>query len=172
MCAYSRVMEVEREKKRYGRRVGRMLRSDLQDGVFHITVCGAGGTRVFITDLDRVEFLRGLDVTIDRTSWKLLVYCLMGTHYHLLIEAKAATLPAAMRWLNGVYSRRFNKRHNRRGHLWGARYDVWLLRDQRHFDATVKYILNNPVRAGLCEHAQDWQWSYAAEDVGGLAAAA
>lgn len=96
----------------------------------------------------------------------------MGTHYHLVIEGQAATLPTAMRWLNGVYSRRFNKRHNRRGHLLGARYDVRLIRDQRHFDATIAYVLNNPVRAGLCERAEDWPWSYAADEVDGLAAAA
>jgi putative transposase len=152
--------------------MGRIPRSELQDGVFHITARGAGDTHIFVTDLDRVEFLKGLDITIDRTGWKLLAYCLMGTHYHLLIEAKAATLPAAMRWLNGVYSRRFNQRHDRRGHLLGGRYDVWLIRDQRHFDAAVQYVLNNPVRAGLRERAEDWLWSYAADEVGGLAAAA
>ena len=152
--------------------MGRMLRSDLQDGIFHLTTCGAGDEHIFVTDLDRVEFLKGLDITIERTHWKLLAYCLMGTHYHLLIDAKAGTLPEAMRWLNGVYSQRFNKRYRRRGHLLGARYDVWLIRDQRHLDATVEYILNNPVRAGLCQRAAEWPWSWAASDVGGLAAAA
>src|SRR5579859_3400778 len=155
-----------------GREMGRMLRSDLQDGIFHITTCGAGETHIFLTDLDRVEFLKGLDITIERTGWKLLAYCLMGTHYHLLIDAKAGSLPDAMRWLNGVYSQRFNKRYRRRGHLLGARYDVWLIRGRRHFDATVKYILTNPVRAGLCERAEDWPWSWADPSVGGLAAAA
>jgi putative transposase len=149
-----------------------MPRSELTDGQFHLTACGAGGAHIFVTDLDRVEFLRGLDVTIDRTGWELLAYCLMGTHYHLVIEAKAATLPDAMKWLNGVYSRRFNKRYERRGHLLGARYDVWLMRDERHFRATIKYVLNNPVRAGLCGAADEWPWSYASLELGGLAAAA
>jgi REP element-mobilizing transposase RayT len=149
-----------------------MPRTDLTDGVFHITARGTGDTHIFVEDLDRVEFIRGLEITIERMKWKLLAYCLMGTHYHLLIDAKAATLPAAMRWLNGVYSRRFNRRHNRRGNLLGARYDVWLIRDQQHYDATVRYVLNNPVRAGLCERAQDWPWSFAADEVGDLASAA
>lgn len=95
----------------------------------------------------------------------------MGTHYHLLLEAKADALPAAMQWLNSVYARGFNKRYDRRGHLFGARYDTWLMRDQQHFDATVRYVLNNPVRAGLCKRAEEWRWSYAAPELGGLEAA-
>ena len=150
----------------------RILRSCLPAGPYHITARGAGGTPIFREDLDRIEFLRALDITVTRHGWELLAYCLMGTHYHLVLDATAETLPAAMQWLNSVYAQGFNKRYERRGHLFGARYDTWLIRDQEHFDATVAYVLNNPVRAGLCVRAEDWQWSYAAEDVGGPAAAA
>ena len=139
-----------------------MLRSELPDGRFHITARGTGGTHIFVTDLDRVEFLRGLDITMLRHDWALLAYCLMGTHYHLVLDAKGETLPTAMRWLNGVYARRFNKRHERRGHLLGGRYDTWIIRDERHYTATIRYVLDNPVRAGLCDRAEDWPWSYAA----------
>ena len=139
-----------------------MLRSDLPDGHFHLTACGAGGTHVFVADLDRVEFLHALDITMARFGWQLLAYCLMGTHYHLVVETKAATLPPGMRWLNGVYARGFNKRHERRGHLFGARYDAWIIRDETHFHATTRYVLENPVRAGLCATPEEWPWSYAA----------
>jgi REP-associated tyrosine transposase len=149
-----------------------MLRSQLPAGPYHVTACGAGGVHIFREDLDRVEFLRALDISCTRHGWKLLAYCLMGTHYHVLLDATAETLPGGMQWLNSVYAQGFNKRYDRRGHLFGARYDTWLMRDQQHFDATVRYVLNNPVRAGLCERASEWRWSYAAEDVGGLAAAA
>lgn len=148
-----------------------MLRSHLPAGPYHVTASGAGGTHIFREDLDRTEFLRALDITASRHEWRLLVYCLMGTHYHLLLEAKADALPAAMQWLNSVYARGFNKRYDRRGHLFGARYDTWLMRDQQHFDATVRYVLNNPVRAGLCKRAEEWRWSYAAPELGGLEAA-
>jgi len=144
--------------------MARILRTDLPDGRFHVTACGAGGTHIFVVDLDRVLFLRALDITMRRYGWELLAYCLMGTHYHLVLDVKAGTLPPAMRWLNGVYSRGFNKRYERRGHLLGARYDTWLIRDEQHFRATIEYVLDNPVRAGLCAEAKDWPWSYAAED--------
>src|SRR5262245_13092615 len=117
--------------------MGRMLRSELPDGRFHITARGAGGAHIFLTDLDRVEFLRGLDITMLRYSWTLLAYCLMGTHYHLVLDVEGKTLPEAMRWLNGVYARRFNRRHERRGHLLGGRYDTWFIRDELHYTATI-----------------------------------
>ena len=151
--------------------MGRMLRSDLPDGRYHITTGGPGSARIFLSDLDRVEFLHGFDITMSRYGWKLLVYCLMDTHYHLVLDVKGKTVATAMKWLNGVYARRFNARHERRGHVFGGRYSTWFMRDEAHFLATVKYVLNNPVRAGLCERAQDWPWSYAADEVGGIEAA-
>ena len=144
----------------------------LPDGRFHVTALGAGGAYVFLEDLDRVEFLHALGIAIERFQWRLLVYCLMGTHYHLLISAETEKLVSGMQWLNGVYAQGFNKRYERRGHLFGSRFGCRAIVDERHNDATVQYILNNPVRAGLCERAEDWPWSYAAAEVGGMAAAA
>ena len=139
-----------------------MPRSELPDGHFHLTAIGAGEAHIFLVDLDRIEFLHALDIVCSRFAWRLLAYCLMGTHYHLLIDAKAADLAPATRWLNGVYARGFNKRHGRRGHLFGARYELRVIRDEAHFHATTNYLLENPVRAGLCRQPADWPWSYVA----------
>jgi REP element-mobilizing transposase RayT len=54
---------------------------------------------------------------------------------------------------------RFNRRHGRRGHLFGDRFSSYVLRDERHLAAAVEYVLQNPVRAGLCDQARDWRWS-------------
>jgi REP element-mobilizing transposase RayT len=86
----------------------------------------------------------------------------MGTHYHLVLEASRAQLSDGMRRLNGDYARRFNRRHGRRGHLFEERFSSFVLRDERHLEAAVAYVLQNPVRAGLCAQARDWQWSAAA----------
>jgi putative transposase len=64
-----------------------------------------------------------------------------------------------MRKLNGVYARRFNRRHGFRGHLFEERFSSWLVRDEKHFAATILYVLENPVRAGLCASPTDWRWS-------------
>jgi putative transposase len=64
-----------------------------------------------------------------------------------------------MQHLNGSYARRFNRRHGFRGHVFEDRFASWVLRDERHFHATLAYVRENPVRAGLCRHADDWPWS-------------
>jgi REP element-mobilizing transposase RayT len=150
--------------------MARMSRSGLPDGHFHLTASGAGGIRIFRADVDRLEFLPALGIVVDRRDWRLLVYCLMGTHYHLVVDAKAERLPTAMRWLNSVYAQGFNKRYERRGHLFGARYDARVIRDETHLRAATRYILDNPVQAKLCPRAEDWQWSYVAADLAGVAA--
>jgi putative transposase len=83
-----------------------MRRSDLPDGHFHLTAAGAGGTHIYVDDLDRLEFLHALGIATTRFGWRLAAYCLMGTHYHLLVETEANHLAPAMQWLNGVYARR------------------------------------------------------------------
>jgi len=66
-----------------------------------------------------------------------------------------------MQRLNGNYARRFNKRHGRRGHPFDERFASFVIRDDHHLAAAVEYVLQNPVRAGLCEHASDWRWAAA-----------
>jgi REP element-mobilizing transposase RayT len=64
-----------------------------------------------------------------------------------------------MHWLNGTYAQRFNRRWGRVGHVFQNRFDAWVMRDERHWRNTCSYILENPVKAGLCEYAEDWPWS-------------
>jgi putative transposase len=137
----------------------RMPRSLLPDGYFHVTSRGNRGARIFIEDLDRLDFLDLLRSTVDRCSWQLHAYCLMGTHYHLLLEATRERLSAGVRRLNGVYALRFNRRYGLRGHLFETRYSSYVVSEESHFSAALQYILENPVRAGLCSEPGDWHWS-------------
>jgi REP element-mobilizing transposase RayT len=86
----------------------------------------------------------------------------MGTHYHLVVESTQQRLSDGMKRLNGVYALRFNRRHGRRGHLFGERFASYVLRDERHPQAATDYILQNPVKAGLCRDASGWPWAGAA----------
>jgi len=65
----------------------------------------------------------------------------------------------AVHRLNGLYAQRFNRRHERRGHLFENRFSSWVIHDEEHLRATIAYVLENPVRAGLCTDARDWLWS-------------
>ena len=139
--------------------MARALRSSLPDGTFHITSHGIDDSAVFRSDLDRLDFLYLLGIVATEHEWGVRGYCLMTTHYHVVVEATTAQLSAGMHRLNGRYAQLYNQRHRRRGHVFEARFSSWVVRDERHFGATLDYVLQNPVRAGICETAEEWPWS-------------
>ena len=147
------------------RQMPRQARSNLDDGFFHVTARATGGERLFRGDLDLVDFVDLLSSTSGQFLWHCDTYCLMGTHYHLIVRSSREALSAGMQRLNGVYAQRFNRRHERRGHLFEARFSAWVVRNERHLEAARNYVLENPVRAGLCERPDDWPWSASAHAV-------
>ena len=64
-----------------------------------------------------------------------------------------------MHRLNGLYAQRFNGRHGRRGHVFEDRFQAYVVENEEHFAAALQYILENPVKAGLCELPEEWPWS-------------
>ena len=83
----------------------------------------------------------------------------MSTHFHLVVRAPLPRVSRGMHWLNGVYAQRFNRRHDRVGHLFEGRFSARTMRDEAHWEETCRYVLDNPVEAGLCERAAEWPWS-------------
>jgi putative transposase len=94
-----------------------------------------------------------------RHRWLCHAYCLMTTHYHVVLETTEATLSAGMHVLNGCYARTFNRRHGTKGHVFDARFGSRLVSSQSHLLDAVRYVALNPVRAGLSETPQAWPWS-------------
>jgi putative transposase len=139
--------------------MGRIRRRELPDGLFQVTTRGVVGAHVFIDDVDRHCFLRLFAANVRRHRWRVEAFCLMTTHYHAVIVALVEELSRGMQRLNGDYARTFNKRHGRRGHLWSERFASWAIEDEEHLENTVRYVLMNPVRAGLCERPEEWPWS-------------
>ena len=139
--------------------MARRSRSTLPDGVFHVTSRGVAGSSIFLDDVDRRRFNALLAETIARFRWLCHVHCQMGTHYHFVVDTLRERLSDGMHHLNGQYASRFNRRHTRRGHLFENRYSAWVVLDDRHFENTLDYVLDNPVRAGLVPRRDDWLWS-------------
>jgi REP element-mobilizing transposase RayT len=98
--------------------------------------------------------------TVDQRDLRGLVLCLMPNHYHFVVEGSREHLSQALHRVNGLYAETFNARYRRSGHLWGDRFALWQVRDEDHLVATCRYVLANPVRAGLCERPEDWEWSW------------
>ncbi|HST26084.1 MAG TPA: transposase [Gaiellaceae bacterium] len=139
--------------------MGGVRRRDLPDGFFHVTARGVNGAEIFLVDLDRLDFIDILATVSSRFSLEVSARCLMDTHYHLVVEAATEKLSAAMQQLNSIYARRFNKRHDRRGHVFGERFNAWVIRDELHLNAALQYVADNPVRANMSPTAADWPWT-------------
>jgi REP element-mobilizing transposase RayT len=126
---------------------------------------------LFLNERDALALLALLDhVTRDVVNWEVLAYCLMPNHFHLVLDAELDQLALGMHRLNGVYAQRFNREHGFTGHLFQGRYHLKPIKDEAHLPESVRYVLLNPVRAGLCRRPEEWRWSSYRASVG-LAAA-
>jgi putative transposase len=137
----------------------RKPRAHLAGGIFHVTSRGNRGVDVFLDEVTRLRFLRMLQQTIARSSWRCLAYCLMTNHFHLVVTMEKPTLSAGMHWLNGCYAQWLNRRHGFRGHLFEDRFHSEAVESEAHLLELSRYLPLNPVRGGLCRHPADWPWS-------------
>jgi REP element-mobilizing transposase RayT len=139
--------------------MARPPRIEVEDGIFHVATRSVGEAFAYREISDRLDFLDFLWTTVGTHEWRCQSYCLMGTHYHLIVQTPHANLSAGMQMLNGRYAQRFNWRHRRRGHLFGARFMSVAVQDDVHLMAAHRYVARNPIRAGLCATPADWRWS-------------
>jgi putative transposase len=139
--------------------MSRPLRFEVPGGHFHITSRGNDRKPLFVDDADRCRLLELLRRNSVRLKWVPVTYCLMGNHYHLLIQTKEPNLASGMRDLNGRYARYFNTRHGHVGHVFEGRYRSSLIQTERYLLAASRYIALNPVRAGIVRRPEDWAWS-------------
>jgi putative transposase len=139
--------------------MARPPRHEIVDGTFHLATRAVDSASAFRCPDDRHVFLSVLAQVVGTYHWLLHSFCLMGTHYHLIVRTPRPTLSAGMQALNGTYGRRFNERHGRRGHLFGARFSSVRVETEAHLLAAHRYVAMNPVNAGLCERPEDWSWS-------------
>lgn len=114
---------------------------------------------IFKDNKDRLRFLSILEETTDRFNWVCYGYCLMDNHYHLLVETVDPTLSNGMRHLNGVYTQSFNRRHGRGGHIFQGRFKSILVDRDSYLKELCRYIVLNPVRAGLVKNVSSYRWS-------------
>ena len=131
---------------------------DQAPGYFHVTTRGNDGMDVFLTIDDRRVFLVLLDRVVQDLEWALPGWLLMTNHFHLIVETHHENLSAGMQRLNGVYAQWFNAWHARKNHLFGKRFWSKRVTDDAQLQQTADYVLDNPVRAGLCTHPLDWRW--------------
>ena len=143
----------------YTYRMARPLRVEYPGALYHVMARGHERASLFRDDMDREKFVALLAATARHEGWEVHAYCLMGNHYHLLVETPRGELSHGMCSLNGRYSQWFNWRHDRRGHVLEGRFKAVLVQKENHLLELVRYVVLNPVRAGLAARIGDWRWS-------------
>ena len=137
----------------------RPLRLEFAGALYHLTARGDRQEPIFEDDHDRLVFLDLLAKEVLQQGWVLYAFCLMGNHYHLLLETPEPNLVRGMRRLNGVYTQAFNRRHRRVGHVLQGRYQSILVNKEAYLRELCRYVVLNPVRAGMVASVEDWHWS-------------
>jgi putative transposase len=134
--------------------------------IYHVTSRGVRKTDIFNDARDRLRLQRIFGEVVQRLDWRCHSYCLMSNHFHLLVETPQPNISRGMQRLNGVYAQWFNWRHGFEGHVFERRFRSVLVEGQAHLLELTRYIVLNPIRAGLCHHPSEWRWSSYAETIG------
>lgn len=150
--------------------MARPLRLELAGGLYHITARGNRREAIYFNDEDRVAWLKLLGDVCCRFNWRCHAFCQMTNHYHLVVETPDGNLARGMRQLNGVYTQHINRRYQRVGHLFQGRYTGILVEKDSHLLELARYVVLNPVRAGMINDVGDWPWSSYAMTTGRQAA--
>ena len=137
----------------------RPLRLEFEGALYHITSRGDRRENIYETDADRQGFVSLLADVCETYTWICHAYCFMSNHYHLLIATPEANFSRGMRQLNGVYTQQFNRKNHRCGHVFQGRYKSILVDKESFLLELARYIVLNPVRAGMVRQAQEWPWN-------------
>jgi REP element-mobilizing transposase RayT len=139
--------------------MARALRQEFSGALYHVTARGNERRALFRDDADRHDYLDLLARCRQKFRFQLLAYCLMTNHVHLAIRTGEDPLSRIMARLHSIYAERFNRRHERVGHLFQGRYKASLVRDERYLHALLRYVHRNPVSARIVRRAADYAWS-------------
>jgi putative transposase len=139
--------------------MGRPHRDVEPGGFYHFGSRGNNRQPLYWVDDDRRDFLDILAASAKQHGWIVFAYCLMPNHFHLVAQVPEGGLSEGMQYLNGGYSRRTNGRYGRTGHLFHNRFWSKAIEGDGQLLWNCRYVVRNPVRAGLCSSPEQWHWS-------------
>ena len=143
----------------------RCARIKSESGFYHVIAKGSGGQNLFDGPYDYQAFLELLAKACEKGGVRVIAYCLMSNHVHLLLEDPEDRLGEVMKSVLTGYAQRFNKRGDRVGHVFQQRFKSQPVENEEYLLKAVRYIHNNPEKAGICQ-AGDYPWSSYHEYVG------
>ena len=144
--------------------MGRVLRTDVGDYVYHVLNRANARVQIFNNDKDYQLFEQILAEAKEKCDMRLLVYCIMPNHWHLVVHPKKdGDLSKFMNWLTLTHTQRWHvsKKTTGQGHLYQGRYKSFLCQNDNHFLALVRYVETNALRSNLVNKAEKWKWGSA-----------
>ena len=139
--------------------MARPLRLEFPGALYHVTCRGNRRERIFSNRIDHLAWFDETERVCRRFHFIIHAFCLMENHYHVLIETPEGNLGQGMRQLNSAYSQYYNRRHDLVGHVMQGRYKAILVQKDSYLRELARYIVLNPVRAGLVSTPDEWEWS-------------
>ena len=139
--------------------MSRPLRIEYKNAWYHVMNRGRNKDLIFRDKSDFQMFIDLLNESMEMWNFHISAYCLMSNHYHLLIQTPDANLSRGMRHINGIYTQRFNNKHNCDGSLFKGRYKSVLVGGDDYLLQALKYIHMNPVKAGMVKTPAKYMWS-------------
>jgi putative transposase len=130
--------------------------------VYHALNRAAGRLRLFRKSADYAAFLRVFDEALERHPVRVVGYCVMPTHWHLVLwPAADGELTSFLRWLTLTHSVRWHKHYHSTGsgHVYQSRFKAFPVAEDDHLLTVLRYVERNPLRAGLVTRAEAWPWS-------------
>jgi REP element-mobilizing transposase RayT len=139
--------------------MSRPLRIQYPGAVYHVINRGTARQATFLDEEDYRVFLKTLAEAHRQWGIEVFGYCLMRNHYHVCLSTPKGNLSRVMRHVDGLYTQRFNRRHDRDGSLFRGRYKAILIDGDEYLAPVVRYIHLNPIGAGLVRYPEEYRWS-------------
>lgn len=139
--------------------MARRPRLQFAGAVYHVMARGNRKSTIFHDDEDRYQFLRVVDDAAARHDLLIRAFCLMRNHYHFIVETPERSLSDAMQYINGVFAQRSNRRHKQTGHVFEGPFRSLIIQRESYLKRAARYVVRNPVRAGVVAEAGAWPWS-------------
>ena len=137
----------------------RTARQSGSTNIYHVILRGINKQQIFFDEEDYEYFIRLLERFKSISHYELYAYCLMGNHVHLLIKASEEPLSRIFRRIGASFVYWYNLKYQRTGHLFQDRFKSEAVEDERYFLTVLRYIFNNPVKAGMCDSPEDYPYS-------------
>ena len=139
--------------------MARDWRMEYKGGFYHVIARGNNKEYIFKNDVDKDYLIKQIKEYKEGMGFRIYGYVLMDNHYHFIIQTMDKKLQEIMHGINNKYSKYFNNKYKRVGHVFQSRYKAILIQDERYLISLIRYLHRNPIRAKMCEKVENYEWS-------------